>query len=421
MIGKLSIIFVLLATVLMTAVCADSGPADLASQITVVFRYDDYSSRSATSVEQNIFELFAEHRLALTVGVIPYICAGSVRDSAPQELIALTPDKAETLRQFIRRGTVNAALHGYAHQSNRDYGRGKPSEFVGSDFHSQLLKLKEGKVFLETSLEAPLDTFIPPWSTYDANTLLALEKLDFKCLSGVLSGYSNPTTQLKFLPATCELTEARQTLTYALRIAAYSPLVCVVFHEYDFKAENNAGVAGKEDLRYQELVDLVRWIKAQKNMRVCTIDQLVQSNMDLSVDRFNNNKYYIRLAHLKPAFWPPYYGVYAPSYTAHSIRMTNIFKDININRFTNIFFISSFYLVILGISAGITFLLGLLIFKIFPPPYYLYKLLNTSCILVFLFFILYLILVVHIRYMILIPLVTLEGIIIGLHHCCPAR
>lgn len=403
-------------------ICSESrGDDNNKRQITLIFRFDDYSSRSATHMEQRIIDLFAEHRLSLTIGVIPYVCAGFVKDTRPQEVMALSPAKAEILRQAVRAGTVDVALHGYSHQSRHDLAAGKPTEFAGLDYQSQLLKLREGKTLLEKLLAVPIDTFIPPWSTYDANTLLALEKLNFQCISATLSGYDSPSATLKFLPATCELLELRQVLTYAQRIAAYYPTVCAVFHEYDFREAYYEADGGKGQMRFQDFEDLIAWVASQKNIRVRTMDQVIKENVDLSVTRFINNKYYLRLAHLKPAFWPPHYGVYAPSDTAFDIRMRNIFKNINVNRIKNILAVASFYLIIFIITAIISFLIGLLIFRIIPVSILLYSLIKYGCAAMSLLLVIYLIFFARIIYTALIPMVALLGTFMGLWISFPKK
>ena len=105
----------------------------------------------------------------------------------------------------------------------RPHSLRKATEFAGLDYQSQYLRLREGKNFLEQTLAAPIETFIPPWSTYDANTLLALEALKFRGISANLSGYDNPSCPLKFLPCTCSLSELPEVLRYAATPWPISP------------------------------------------------------------------------------------------------------------------------------------------------------------------------------------------------------
>jgi peptidoglycan/xylan/chitin deacetylase (PgdA/CDA1 family) len=384
------------------------------NQVILVFRYDDYSSKSATYLEQQIIDLFKEHHLALTIGVVPYVSAGPEIDRHPQEVLPLSPAKTEILREARRAGTVDVALHGYTHVNIRPQSWRKATEFAGLDYQSQYLKIREGKNFLEKALGASIDTFIPPWSTYDANTLLALEQLKFRGISANLSGYDNPSCPLKFLPCTSSLMELPDVLRYAQRHGKDPQIVCVLFHEYDFR-EINYEVRGEtKQIRFQDFVEIIKFIASQKYIKVRTIDQLIRENVDLSVERYINNKYYLRLAHMKPAFWPPHYGIYAPSGVAHDFRMKNIFMNINVNRINNILMVASFYLIILLISIAISYCIGCLFYRFTSTLPILHSLNKYICILLLLFLLGYGIFIIRIHYSVLIPAVSLLGASIGL-------
>ena len=163
-------------------------------------------------------------------------------------------------------------------------------------------------------LHTKITTFIPPFNSYDTNTLRALEKLDFQCLSANLSGEIATTTTLRILPATCTLTQIRQVIHYAREIIDYHPMICVLFHQDEFVGIENTiekeKIAPKISL--QEFGDLLSWITSQNDLRVRSISQLLEENVDLSMERFRNNKYYLELFHLKPTWWPPHYGIYLP-------------------------------------------------------------------------------------------------------------
>ena len=391
------------------------------NQVIVVFRYDDYSSKSATYLEQQIIDLFKKHHLALTIGVVPYVSAGPERDHYPQGVIPLSPAKAEILREARRGGTVDVALHGYTHLNLRPHSLRKATEFAGLDYQSQYLRIREGKNFLEQTLAAPVETFIPPWSTYDANTLLALENLKFRGISANLSGYDNPSCPLKFLPCTCSLSELPEVLRYAQRHGQYPQIVCVLFHEYDFLEINYAVGKETKQIRFQDFVEIIQSVASQKHITVRTIDQLIRENLDLSVERYINNKYYLRLAHLKPAFWPPHYGVYVPTDTAYDFRIRNIFKNLNANRIYNISMVAAFYLIILLIFIGITYIIGLFFFRFISASQIIYALITCSCVSLLLFLLGYDIFVHRIHYTVLIPAVSLLGASIGLWISFPKK
>ena len=149
------------------------------------------------------------------------------------------------------------------------------------------------------------------------------------------------------------------------RHGQYPQIVCVLFHEYDFREINYAVGSETKQIRFQDFVEIIQFVASQKHIKVRTIDQLIRENLDLSVERYINNKYYLRLAHLKPAFWPPHYGVYVPSGTAYDFRIRNIFKNLNVNRIYNISMVAAFYLIILLIFITIAWVIGLLILSIY--------------------------------------------------------
>jgi peptidoglycan/xylan/chitin deacetylase (PgdA/CDA1 family) len=186
--------------------------------ITVVFRYDDYSERSPTSLEADLIAAFQEHDIPCTLGIIPYVSTGVEHDPYPQRVMPLSQEKAAILKEAVASGIVEPALHGYSHQTVRDCprdGRGC-TEFVGSSYIDQLAKIGEGKRLLEDKFDARISTFIPPWNSYDENTLRCVEELGFNCLSAASQGVSEKDSSLKFLPATCSISALRQAVRRAL-------------------------------------------------------------------------------------------------------------------------------------------------------------------------------------------------------------
>jgi hypothetical protein len=286
-------------------------------------------------------------------------------DASPQAGIPLTPAKAEMARQAMAAGAMDAAQHGYSHQ-RQSYGRDWYTEYEGLDYDSQLEKIEKGKVFLEKILDTKITIFVPPYNSYDANTLNVLERLNFHCLSASLRGQTTPSTSLKLLPETCTLAQLRDVIRNARKIADYYPIICVMFHQYDFIGIDDTPEA--EKIHYKtslnEFKNLLSWIASQNDMRIKSIHQLLQENVDLSMQRFINNKYYLGLAHLKPAWWPPHYGFYLPADTAYNIRGRNIFSYMSIIRIKNLIYLSLFYLIILISVFLTTYLLNLVVFSL---------------------------------------------------------
>jgi peptidoglycan/xylan/chitin deacetylase (PgdA/CDA1 family) len=341
------------------------GAAASPPQVTIVFRYDDYSSRSATDLEEQIIEAFKQCQACCTFSIIPFVKAVNYLDINPQAVLPLTTTKAEMARKAMAAGAVDAAQHGYSHQ-RQGYTRGWYTGYEGLDYDSQMNKIKNGKVFLEKILDTKITTFVPPYNSYDANTLKVLEQLNFQCLSASLRGQTVPSSSLKILPETCTLAQLRDVIHYARKNADYHPIICVMIHQYDFVGIDDTMEAEKISRKttLDEFSELLSWIASQNDLRIRSISQLLQENIDLSMDRFVNNKYYLELVHLKPAWWPPHYGIYLPADTAFNIRFRNLFFNLTITRIKNILYISIFYLIILIIGFIATYLLSLIFFSL---------------------------------------------------------
>lgn len=363
-IGKHFVIFCLSILILL-ALCPQIGAAkNPAHYVTLVFRYDDYSSRSDTAIEKRIIADFKKYNISCTFSIIPFIKAKNYLEFEPQEIIPLSPEKITIAQEAIRAGAMDAAQHGYSHQTLQT--KGWHTEFMSLDYETQMDKIKRGKAFLEKALDVPITTFVPPYNSYDAITMEVLEKLNFQCLSAGMDGVTVPSTSLKILPGTCNLGNLKTVIEYARKIVDYDPIICVVFHEYAFTDVET--VTEEEDISYKmsyaSFSKLLSWITAQKDVRVMSIDQVLKANVNLSMERFINNKYYLQLVHLKPAWWPPHYGMYLPTDTASYLRFRNLSAFLNIPRARNVLYIASFYGLILLIVSLITYTIGALGFAV---------------------------------------------------------
>jgi peptidoglycan/xylan/chitin deacetylase (PgdA/CDA1 family) len=356
------IVMVISSILAVLVLSADQGNAAISPpRVTIVFRYDDYSSRNNTDLEEKILQAFSRYKTCCTFSIIPFVKAVDYLDINPQEVIPLTAAKGEIARKAMAAGAMDAAQHGYSHQ-RQSYSHGWYTEFEGLDYDSQLHKIWSGKVFLEKILGANIITFVPPYNSYDANTLKILEKLNFRCLSAGVRGQTVPFTSLKILPETCTLAQLRDVIGYARKIVDYHPIVCVMLHQFDFICIDDTKEAKKINYKtsLDEFNQLLSWITSQEDIRVRSISQLLQENVDLSMERFINNKYYLQLYHLKPAWWPPHYGLYISAQSGFSLRFRNIFMSLNVLRIRNIMYIGSFYLTILILIFAITYMLTLI-------------------------------------------------------------
>jgi peptidoglycan/xylan/chitin deacetylase (PgdA/CDA1 family) len=238
-------------------------------QVNIFFRFDDYSSRSSTDLELKIIDAFRKNEACITFSVIPFVCDRDIHDPSPQDSVPLTPEKGDILRAGYNSGILDIALHGYSHQTNHDkYMR----EFSGLDYKSQLERLKKGKEFLEDMIGVPVTTFVPPWNNYDLNTLQALEELGFSTLSADKDGEATEDSKLNYLPASSDLLHLRDAVKAERTSADVSPVIVVLFHEYDFKEIDEK----RGRITYPEFSDLLTWLKRQKDVRFLSLRQATE-------------------------------------------------------------------------------------------------------------------------------------------------
>lgn len=263
------------------------GFSKCAKKINLVFRYDDYSSRSPTELEKKVFQDFARLRFHLTVGIVPYIVSRDEWDPSFQELIPLSEDKIFLLQTFMHSRVVAPALHGYSHQTAKKDLSGVGSEFKGLSYPDQLQRIGKGKKYLEDRLGQNIGIFIPPWNIYDQNTLKVAEKLGVLTFSAGLYSTPDKSSGLNFLPATVDLSDLRSTLEDVARSSCSSCVVVVLFHPYDFREiDEDRGM-----LSYQQFQGLMEWVSGQKDVVVAPLDEIAAAD-DFNAVLFAKNRSY---------------------------------------------------------------------------------------------------------------------------------
>jgi len=265
-----------------------AGAEEPSATVRVVFRYDDFGNATAVEFDRRLIEAFRSRGMSATFGVIPFErqrLEGEPYHAFPKKVLPLRPEKAELLADAVRRGTVEAALHGYIHQ---EIAAERPwTEFATLPYEQQQRKIAEGKQSLEAVLPGPLVTFVPPFNSYDANTVKILQQQGFRILSA--GGLDVPEGQwsLKFLPTTCELRlgHVRGAVAQARRSGEVAPIVVVMCHPHDFlEIDQDRGVTALD--AFEELLD---WLAGQDDVRVCTLAEAVaESGRGLSLAHYRN-------------------------------------------------------------------------------------------------------------------------------------
>ena len=263
--------------VILAAVCTSPVVAWASTgKITVVFRYDDYSSRSDTSAEREMISQFVERKLPVTLAVIPREAAFArvKRDHQPE--IPLQPEKVRVLRDGGE--YVDVAQHGYTHQW---LSKSAQSEFTGMPLSEQRERISKGKRELERLLGRKITTFVPPWNSYGPNTARALAGLGFTCISAGLDGFPYVTDPaIKYLPATCEPYELRDVVREARRLDRPGIVIVVLVHDRDFVETNRWA-----SLTLDDFADILDWTARQDDIAVRSVSELAASDADLSAQR----------------------------------------------------------------------------------------------------------------------------------------
>lgn len=268
------------------AVCATDASQN---KILVVFRFDDYSARSNTGLETELLRIFTRHSIPCTFGVIPFVCAEDWDKTHRQELLQLPANKITILREAVDSGAIEVALHGYSHQRVRERING---ELQGLPYEEQWKRLSTGKQFLETALGRKILTFVPPYGGYDYTTIDVLNNLGFMTLSAGFSGATMAGTPVKYLPATCAINRLKSSINIARHYSGYSPIVVVLFHEYEFtEVDKQHGI-----ISAQALSALLDWVKAQPDIYTSTIKGVSDFGYKLNHDTVAKYKSMVELS-----------------------------------------------------------------------------------------------------------------------------
>ncbi len=289
---KIFLLILFISTFIFTG-CSSQSTEE--KQINVIFRFDDPSSRSSTETELRVIDAFREHNASITFGVIPFMCAGNVNDTSPQDVVPFSPKKGKLFKKAIDEGVLDISLHGYSHQTRDAVHKG---EFRGLDYDSQLEKLSKGKKLLKEMTGISVTAFVPPWNQYDLNTIKALKVLGFSTLSAAIPGKAPNNSNLNFLPCTSTLSDLRDAVKEARVSSDRQPLIVVLFHEYDFReASKQRGI-----FSFSEFYDLLSWLTSQEDVQILSVSQASKEIRDLSAKRLQLTNQNFSLEVFLPSF-----------------------------------------------------------------------------------------------------------------------
>jgi hypothetical protein len=238
-------------------------PANRAPGI-LIFRCDDYRGDLGLigQVDQALVAMFVQRNLPLVFGVIPADLGGH-------------PEALATLRPAVAAGTVEVAQHGWDHRAQADLlaRQGIKSEYLGRPYDEQLQRIGQGKHLLEMWFHIPVCTFIPPWDSYDENTLRACTELGFAALSADLySPADSKATRPVLLPSTLKLSSLEALIERWSRQVEPGSIAVIEFHAYEF-VESGSSLGYFSLGKLEQLLDR---IVASPHLRVYSLHQAVQ-------------------------------------------------------------------------------------------------------------------------------------------------
>ena len=151
------------------------------------------------------------------------------------------------------------------------------------------------------------------------------------------------------MPNSCGISQLRDAVIEARSSTDAQPLIVVLFHEYDFQEiDEESG-----SITFQELSDLLHWLKIQKYIRLLSISQATNVIKDISVNRFllinRMRKRLDSISSLLPSF-------------LQGEKPTRLYQEkLGLTK-THLVF-GAFYLTIIGLGTVASFVIGFFVFQ----------------------------------------------------------
>lgn len=234
--------------------------------IRICFRLDDPSATSNHNLEQRLLAVFSKHSIPLCAAVVPF-------KRKENETVSVRPDNVRHLVDAQRAGLLEVALHGHSHIPRGKMVGKRESEFAGLGFEEQLRLIDDAKHCLLDTFELPIFGFVPPWNTFDHNTVEAVSESGFTYLSAGVRDYSFRANELAALPKTALLNHLSHDMIQSLqRFMFLSPLIVVVFHQFDIKESGSS----EARISLSELDRLLAWLNDDPSIVPVHMKQVVK-------------------------------------------------------------------------------------------------------------------------------------------------
>ena len=232
--------------------------------------------------EQKIIEIFDNHKIPLTIGVIPYAHKALTMHTVTYSMLTKNDPTSKLLLNIVNNNNFEIAMHGLTHHKNKI---SNSSEWIGLTLDEQTSMVKRGKDIIENSIKTfNIITFIPPWNSFDLVTTEALYNNKFKYLSGDLTIVKNKPFDIRnsiqknyfglnIIPGTCSLEEFFDVLKYA-KESSDSTQIVVIFHPYDFQEYRGTRIQQKAFFNLNDLDNIIRKVKSDNSIICLRIKDL---------------------------------------------------------------------------------------------------------------------------------------------------
>jgi len=240
-------------------------------KVIVVFRNDDIQEFSASADAYRFLQLFVENGIPQTYAVVPFK-KDLTKDAV---LVSLLKDQQA-------RGLAEIALHGYAHENHAGKRR---SEFAGRPLEEQWEKIRSGKAHLERIFQRNVVTFIPPFNSYDQQTLQACVRSGIQVLSSshffpIPNSFPIQVANLNFL-----LTDPASRVELASSHGGDLSIFIVYYHSYMediYRSDDYLGKAKR----------LIQVIRQHPNIEVDTLGSVALRHADYFRERITLDAWY---------------------------------------------------------------------------------------------------------------------------------
>jgi len=262
--------------------------------VKIVFRCDDFFLEPTPLNDKIIYE-FKKYKIPVSLGIIPYDTFGVPFNN-------LDSKRLTTLKSMIKKNEIEIMLHGYNHLNNNLNGgyfqKEFKSEFRSESFDIQFSKISRAKKTLDSLLNIDVIIFVPPFDSYDDNTLKVLDSLNFKIISSDMAG-SSASKKIVYIPKTTEEIELLPSMIMKYRND--DVVIVFLFHPYLFKeSENHIGYDYSQKISFTEFDSILSWVSKQSYVTSYTFTNLATAE-NFDCNRYNANaaryNLFISIAH----------------------------------------------------------------------------------------------------------------------------